>query len=206
MNRLLKDKNFTALSAVFLLEMLVTAVLFVMFFIPSKSYSIQSGESIRLPLGHYYLTCEYEIESGIDTVNYLYIQNSDGSVKGIAQVENYLGENNDSLTTEFWINGHSRDITISVRQIGENEESPSAHIAACTITSTKYICAIMFAVMIMLLALTFVYSQIKNKKIVISRDDVKKLCIFAVVFLISCIRCLAKSCWSDGIWKFISSG
>ena len=192
MNRLLKDKNFTALSAVFLLEMLVTAVLFVMFFIPSKSYSIQPGESIRLPLGHYYLTCEYEIESGINTVNYLYIQNSDGSVKGIAQVENYLGENNDSLTTEFWINGHSRDITISVRQIGENEESPSAHIAACTITSTKYICAIMFAVMSMLLALTFVYSQIKNKKIVISRDDVKKLCIFAVVFLISCIPLLSK--------------
>lgn len=187
MKKLWKDRKLSVLSFVILLELIVTAVVLLTLFIPVKSYNIQRGEIIKLPYGHYYVTCEYQVDKNIENVNFLFVQDKNGSLKGIEQVDNYLDKNKNSFTTEFWISGFTKDITISVRQFEEKAESESALIESCTIKASKYTRVICLMVMLMIVSVTYVCAWVKSKSIVISKDSVKKIVIFSAILLISCI-------------------
>ncbi len=187
MKKLRQGKKFTPLSVAILLELIITAVVFLTLFIPEKSYHIQRGETIKLPYGHYYVTCEYQVDNSTDDVNFVFIQSKNGSVKGIKQVDNYLDDADNSFSTEFWVNGLTKDITVSVRQFGQKEESKSVQIDSVIIKGSKYTRFVCLVIMLIFVSITYVCSCVKSKAIVISKDAFKKITIFAIVLLISCI-------------------
>ena len=104
MRRLHEDKVYKGLLISLCVEVVIFAMLIVASFLADKTYVLVDGDNtISLPFGHYFVTCCYDSEKTDDTVNYLYIQNNDKTTQGIPQTDNYLRDDQNSYTGEFWI-------------------------------------------------------------------------------------------------------
>lgn len=180
-----KKKN---IKIIIFIEIIVALFFGVLIFTPKKTYTIfpEDGNTIKLVYGHYYITCEFEVDKDIQTVNYLHIQDLSGSKKHIAQNDNYLNADNNSYTTEFWINSICNTVELSVREIGQNVESQSAHIKRYEIKSTGYSAFIGFITMITLIAFTMLWYYVRIGKIKLTRENIRNITVITVAFLISC--------------------
>lgn len=169
-------------------EIILLLCLGVMLFTPKRTYTLGAGErTLTLPYGHYYISCSYDIDQDIDTVNYLYIQNKNGTTSGITQTDNYLNEENSSYSTEFWIRTPYRTVELSVRQFGENVESPSLNSISYEIKSTPYAAFIGILVLLGAVCITVTAHMIKINKIKLTRERIIYAVILFIAFIISCI-------------------
>lgn len=193
MKKSLQYRQCKSLWLVFIAELIVLSAILIIFFIPSKKYVIHQGESIKLPYGHYYVTCDYKIKDDTGIANFVYIQKPDGSVDGIVQGEDYLSSDANSYKTEFWITGLKKEIQISVRQIDDINESQAVEIEKYIIESTKYAYVILFFIVLFIAALTLTGIFLKSKVLTLSKYDIEKICIFMFVLLISCIPLFNKN-------------
>ncbi len=132
--------NKRIIRIIILAEIVATIFFGGMIFTPKKTYILlpEDGNVIKLAYGHYYITCDFEVDKDLQTDNYLHIQDLKGSEKGIPQNDNYINAEHNSYTSEFWINSVYKTVELSVREFGENVESPSAHIKSYEIKSTGY--------------------------------------------------------------------
>lgn len=188
-----KDRKISSASIAFIIELTITAIIMIVLFIPAKSYNIKPGENVSLPFGHYFLTFAYDIDKNINNVNSIYVLGADGTMDGITQEPFFLSEAENTCTVEFWVNSLWKKVNISIRQFGETEDSPSAHVETYRINSTKYTCTLMLLLMIAICILTFLCMKIREKAIVISKNELAKIGIFLIVFIISCLPLFHKN-------------
>lgn len=175
------------------IELLVLAVLLVLLFVPRKTYSLDSvNNTIKLPYGHYYITCNYEIPEKLDTVNSLYILNSEGTTDGITQIRNFLNEEHNSYTSEFWINDICRQITINVNEFDKQDESDSIIVKEYKIVCTSYGTFIGLLVLAVGILITVTIYLITSGKVCLKRKNIINIVILSVTVLISCIPLCGK--------------
>lgn len=181
--------------ALMVIEVLAILLLGVLMFTPKKTYTIfpEDGTNIILPYGHYYISCNYEIQKDINTVNYLHIQNLDGTKNGIAQTDNYLNEEHNSYTSEFWIKTLKKEINLSVREIGKTIESPSVLINSYEIKCTSYSFFIAILFVTLLLLFTIIAYFILIEKIKLNTEKIRNIIVMLVTIIISCLPLLGDS-------------
>lgn len=188
MKRFLGSKKERHVLIAFGIELLILFFLVVMLFIPKKSYILDAdNNTISLPYGHYYITCNFQIDNIPDAVNFLHIENMDGTTKGIKQVDNYLNKEHNSYTSEFWISSLYKHIQLSVREIGKTAESSSATIDEYIITSTPYVIFEVIIFLIIAMAVTVIIYLSAIGKICFNKEKITGTCILAAAFFISCI-------------------
>ena len=189
MKKFQNSKNKKAILAVLGVELIILLVFLVMCFIPKKSYLLDSNNNtITLPYGHYYITCNFKIQDDLDTVNYLHIRNTDGTTKGITQTDNYyLNPEHTTYTSEFWINTMSKKIVLIVMEFQQSTESQSAVIDNYIIQSTSYTAFLGILLDVVLLLITFVFYLSAIGKIKFTKENIVNIIILFSAFIISCI-------------------
>lgn len=188
MRRLHEDKVYKGLLISLCVEVVIFAMLIVASFLVKKTYVLADGDNtLSLPFGHYFVTCRYDSEKTDDTVNYLYIQNNDKTTQGIPQTDNYLRDDQNSYTGEFWIYSIKKDINFSVREITQKEESSLVDVHRYEIRTTPYVYFVIMLPVLMLMAATLWGMYIRSRRIVITKESIARTGVLIGAMLVSCI-------------------
>ena len=188
MRRLHEDKVYKGLLISLCVEVVIFAMLIVASFLVKKTYVLADGDNtLSLPFGHYFVTCRYDSEKTDDTVNYLYIQNNDKTTQGIPQTDNYLRDDQNSYTGEFWIYSIKKDINFSVREITAKEESSLVDVHRYEIRTTPFVYFVIMLPVLMIMAATLWGMYIRCRRIVITRAAVARTGVLIGAMLVSCI-------------------
>ena len=188
MRRLHEDKVYKGLLISLCVEVVIIAMLIVASFLVKKTYVLADGDNtLSLPFGHYFVTCRYDSEKTDDTVNYLYIQNNDKTTQGIPQTDNYLRDDGNSYTGEFWIYSIKKDINFSVREITQKEESSLVDVHRYEIRTTPYVYFVIMLPVLMLMAATLWGMYIRSRRIVITKESIARTGVLIGAMLVSCI-------------------
>lgn len=188
MRRLHEDKVYKGLLISLCVEVVIFAMLIVASFLVKKTYVLADGDNtLSLPFGHYFVTCRYDSEKTDDTVNYLYIQNNDKTTQGIPQTDNYLRDDQNSYTGEFWIYSIKKDINFSVREITEKEESSLVDVHRYEIRTTPFVYFVIMLHVLMLMAATLWGMYIRSRRTVINKAVLARTGVLVGTMLVSCI-------------------
>lgn len=188
MRRLHEDKVYKGLLISLCVEVVIFAMLIVVSFLVKKTYVLADGDNtLSLPFGHYFVTCRYDSEKTDDTVNYLYIQNNDKTTQGIPQTDNYLRDDQNSYTGEFWIYSIKKDINFSVREITEKEESSLVDVHRYEIRTTPFVYFVIMLHVLMLMAATLWGMYIRSRRTVINKAVLARTGVLVGTMLVSCI-------------------
>lgn len=188
MRRLHEDKVYKGLLISLCVEVVIFAMLIVASFLIKKTYVLADGDNtLSLPFGHYFVTCRYDSEKTDDTVNYLYIQNNDKTTQGIPQTDNYLRDDQNSYTGEFWIYSIKKDINFSVREITEKEESSLVDVHRYEIRTTPFVYFVIMLHVLMLMAATLWGMYIRSRRTVINKAVLARTGVLVGTMLVSCI-------------------
>ncbi len=188
MRRLHEDKVYKGLLISLCVEVVIIAMLIVASFLVKKTYVLADGDNtLSLPFGHYFVTCRYDSEKTDDTVNYLYIQNNDKTTQGIPQTDNYLRDDQNSYTGEFWIYSIKKDINFSVREITQKEESSLVDVHRYEIRTTPFVYFVIMLPVLMLMAVTLWGMYIRCRRIAITKESLARTGVLIGTMLVSCI-------------------
>lgn len=188
MRRLHEDKVYKGLLISLCVEVVIFAMLIVASFLVKKTYVLADGDNtLSLPFGHYFVTCRYDSEKTDDTVNYLYIQNNDKTTQGIPQTDNYLRDDQNSYTGEFWIYSIKKDINFSVREITQKEESSLVDVHRYEIRTTPFVYFVIMLPVLMLMAVTLWGMYIRCRRIAITKESIARTGVLIGTMLVSCI-------------------
>ena len=188
MRRLHEDKVYKGLLISLCVEVVIIAMLIVASFLVKKTYVLADGDNtLSLPFGHYFVTCRYDSEKTDDTVNYLYIQNNDKTTQGIPQTDNYLRDDQNSYTGEFWIYSIKKDINFSVREITQKEESSLVDVHRYEIRTTPFVYFVIMLPVLMLMAVTLWVMYIRCRRIAITKESLARTGVLIGTMLVSCI-------------------
>ncbi len=188
MRRLHEDKVYKGLLISLCVEVVIFAMLIVASFLIKKTYVLADGDNtLSLPFGHYFVTCRYDSEKTDDTVNYLYIQNNDKTTQGIPQTDNYLRDDQNSYTGEFWIYSIKKDINFSVREITQKEESSLVDVHRYEIRTTPFVYFVIMLPVLMLMAVTLWGMYIRCRRIAITKESIARTGVLIGTMLVSCI-------------------
>lgn len=188
MRRLHEDKVYKGLLISLCVEVVIFAMLIVVSFLIKKTYVLADGDNtLSLPFGHYFVTCRYDSEKTDDTVNYLYIQNNDKTTQGIPQTDNYLRDDGNSYTGEFWIYSIKKDINFSVREITQKEESSLVDVHRYEIRTTPFVYFVIMLPVLMLMAVTLWGMYIRCRRIAITKESIARTGVLIGTMLVSCI-------------------
>lgn len=188
MRRLHEDKVYKGLLISLCVEVVIFAMLIVASFLVKKTYVLADGDNtLSLPFGHYFVTCRYDSEKTDDTVNYLYIQNNDKTTQGIPQTDNYLRDDGNSYTGEFWIYSIKKDINFSVREITQKEESSLVDVHRYEIRTTPFVYFVIMLPVLMLMAVTLWGMYIRCRRIAITKESLARTGVLIGTMLVSCI-------------------
>ena len=188
MRRLHEDKVYKGLLISLCVEVVIIAMLIVASFLVKKTYVLADGDNtLSLPFGHYFVTCRYDSEKTDDTVNYLYIQNNDKTTQGIPQTDNYLRDDGNSYTGEFWIYSIKKDINFSVREITQKEESSLVDVHRYEIRTTPFVYFVIMLPVLMLMAVTLWGMYIRCRRIAITKESLARTGVLIGTMLVSCI-------------------
>ena len=188
MRRLHEDKVYKGLLISLCVEVVIIAMLIVASFLVKKTYVLADGDNtLSLPFGHYFVTCRYDSEKTDDTVNYLYIQNNDKTTQGIPQTDNYLRDDQNSYTGEFWIYSIKKDINFSVREITQKEESSLVDVHRYEIRTTPFVYFVIMLPVLMLMAVTLWGMYIRCRRIAITKESLARTGVLIGTMFVSCI-------------------
>lgn len=200
MRRILSDKKGKNALITLGIEILLFIILVMTLFIPSRKYVLTKDESITLPYGHYYLTCNYKISDETDNENYLYIYNDKGTSEGILTSENLLDYTKNTYNVEFWITKTKENINLIIGKIKDSHLSSESDYTNYEIERTlcledvnyeiqctpyvKYIAILSLSILI---AGTIICYLILENKIKLTKERIINVIILFVVFVVSCM-------------------
>lgn len=188
MKRLPQDKIYRKLLAALCIEAAFFVVLVIAACVYPSTYTLKGGEKeISLPFGHYFVTCNYEAVQMDATVNYLYIQDSDMTTDKIPQTENYLRDDKDSYTGEFWIYSHKKAVNFSVREIMSDDESTLINVKSYEVRTTPFVFYVVMIPVFLIIMLTVWGMYIRKRNIIITRKSLAGAGVLFVTMVISCI-------------------
>lgn len=181
------NKKNKPLLAALITEVVLAAIIIIKICIPSKSYNINPGQSIELPFGHYYVTCYYDAVNTDEQVNYLYIQNDNKTIDGIPQTENYLRDDQNQYTAEFWIYNIKKNINFSVRKFLSDEESDLVNIEKYELQKTPYVYFVILIPLMFIIAVTIWRTYLICNNVILSKDKIARTLMLVLTMIISCI-------------------
>ena len=180
------NKKNKPLLAALIIEIVLAVIIVIKICIPSKSYNINPGESINLPFGHYYVTCYYDAVNTDEQVNYLYIQNDNKTIDGIPQTENYLRDDQNQYTAEFWIYNVKENINFSVRQFLSDEESNLVNIEKYELQKTPYAYFVILIPLMFIIAVTIWKTYLICNNVILSKDKIARALMLVQIGRASC--------------------
>ena len=188
MKKLPQDKIYRKLLAALCIEAAIFVVLVIAACVYPSTYTLTGGEKeISLPFGHYFVTCNYEAVQTDATVNYLYIQDSNMTTDKIPQTENYLRDDKDSYTGEFWIYSPKKAVNFSVREIMSDDESTLVNVKSYEIRTTPFVFFVVMIPVFLIIMLTVWGMYIRRRNIVITRKSLAGAGVLFATMVISCI-------------------